>query len=262
VQATCQVLPPNFPGYRPYCPYTADPSPTGRWVAPDLERARKLISASGTEGQRIKAWATDPEEGAYVATLLRRLGYRTRLTTIRSLDDYFAAIFDPKNKVQIAALRWFADFPAASGFINSSIFDCTNFCDKAIDRLIAKAPALQTTDEPAANRLWARIDRELTDQAPWLFLYNTKQSDFVSSRVGNFQYKPAVRHPARPALGQVRQRSNDFGPGRRFIVVPASGISLGKMDARRECAQSVPASPRFISSRQPPSTEARRLRKN
>jgi YVTN family beta-propeller protein len=188
VESTCQVLPPNFPGYRPYCPYTADPSPTGRWVAPNLERARKLIAASGTKGQRIKVWATDRDQGAYVATLLRRLGYRTRLKTIASFADYIPAILDPKNKVQIAALRWFADFPTASGFINSAIFDCTSFCDKAIDRDIARARSLQAADGPAASRLWARIDRELTDQAPWLFLYNTRQADFVSTRVGNFQY--------------------------------------------------------------------------
>jgi YVTN family beta-propeller protein len=186
-EPTSQVLPPNNPGYRPYCPYTADPSPAGRWISPDLERARRLIAASGTEGQRIQVWATDRGEGAYVTTLLRRLGYRTRLKTI-PFDKYFPVILDPKNKVQIAAFRWFPDFPAASGFINSSIFDCAIFCDKAINRDIARARALQATDDPAANRLWDRIDRELTDQAPWLFLYNSRQADFVSSRVGNFQY--------------------------------------------------------------------------
>jgi peptide/nickel transport system substrate-binding protein len=28
-QPTCQILAPDLPGYRPYCPYTADPSPVG-----------------------------------------------------------------------------------------------------------------------------------------------------------------------------------------------------------------------------------------
>ena len=188
VQLTCQVLPPNFPGYRPHCPYTADPSASGRWVAPDLERARRLVAASGTEGTRVKVWATDEAEGEYMATLLRRLGYRTQLETIASLDKYDAAILEPSNKVQIAQFRWYADYPAAPGFINAVIFGCTFFCDRKIDRDIARARALQATDVTAANALWARIDRELTDQAPWLFLYNRKQADFVSSRVGNFQY--------------------------------------------------------------------------
>ena len=28
--ATCQQLPPNFPGYKPYCPYTLNPAPEGK----------------------------------------------------------------------------------------------------------------------------------------------------------------------------------------------------------------------------------------
>jgi peptide/nickel transport system substrate-binding protein len=34
-QVTCQYLPPNFPGYQPYCPYTLNPSPAGAWTAAD-----------------------------------------------------------------------------------------------------------------------------------------------------------------------------------------------------------------------------------
>src|SRR5262249_2355046 len=45
---TCQVLPPSFLGYRRYCPYTrGGPRADGRWTAPDLERARRLVAASG-----------------------------------------------------------------------------------------------------------------------------------------------------------------------------------------------------------------------
>jgi YVTN family beta-propeller protein len=190
-QPTCQVLPANFPGYRPYCPYTANPAASGRWLAPDLDKARRLVAASGTKGERVKVWAADKAEGAYVASLLHRLGYRTQLRTIIPFSKYTAAIqqfFGPRNTVQIAALRWFADYPTAAGFLATGIFNCSYFCDRKIDRQIARAHALQVTDTRAANALWVRIDRELTDQAPWLFLYNKKQADFVSSRVGNFQY--------------------------------------------------------------------------
>jgi peptide/nickel transport system substrate-binding protein len=41
---TCQILPPNFPGYTSYCPFTAAPNPsTGAWSGPDLARARRLV---------------------------------------------------------------------------------------------------------------------------------------------------------------------------------------------------------------------------
>jgi YVTN family beta-propeller protein len=185
---TCQVLPPNFPGYRPYCPYTANPSAGGAWVAPDLDRARALVAASGTKGQRVQVWTSDKAEGGYMATVLRELGYRAGVKTITPFDKYTTALFQNFATFQIAQFRWFPDYPAASGFINSAIFDCSYFCDRAIDREIARARTLQATDPVAANELWAKIDRDLTDQAPWLFLYNTKQPHFVSSRVGNFQY--------------------------------------------------------------------------
>ena len=50
---TCQLLPPNFPAYRRYCPYTVRPTEGGAWTAPDLERARKLVAESGTKGMRV-----------------------------------------------------------------------------------------------------------------------------------------------------------------------------------------------------------------
>lgn len=43
MRPTCQQLPPNFPGYEPYCPYTMEPGPGGEgvWAAPsvDIEEA-------------------------------------------------------------------------------------------------------------------------------------------------------------------------------------------------------------------------------
>jgi peptide/nickel transport system substrate-binding protein len=188
-EPTCQVLPPNFSGYKPYCPYTSGSTSDGRWHGPDVDKARRLVAASGTKGTSIKVWSYDRKEGEYVTHLLRRLGYRPQLRVVSPFTKYASEVFGPRSDAQIYALHWFADYPVASGFITTTIFSCSfGFCDRKIDRDIAHARRVQVTDPGAANALWARIDRELTDQAPWLFLYNPKQADFVSSRVGNFQY--------------------------------------------------------------------------
>ena len=55
---TCQLLPPNFPGYQRYCPYTLRPTKGGAWTAPDLVRARRLVAQSGTEGMRVDVSAS------------------------------------------------------------------------------------------------------------------------------------------------------------------------------------------------------------
>ena len=51
--ATCQIVAPTVPGYRRFCPYTIAPDGSGDWKAPDLAKARALIAASGTKGERI-----------------------------------------------------------------------------------------------------------------------------------------------------------------------------------------------------------------
>jgi peptide/nickel transport system substrate-binding protein len=65
------------------------------------------------------------------------------------------------------------------------------FCDPRIDAQIAQALKIQGTDPDAAVRLWVRIERELVDLAPWVALFTPQWADFVSKRVGNYQYNPA-----------------------------------------------------------------------
>src|SRR5205085_9090795 len=74
-RVTCQFLPPNFPGYQPYCPYTVNPNrATGAWTAPNLPKARKLIAQAGVAGARVQVWAAPyaAQWGPYVVGLLRR----------------------------------------------------------------------------------------------------------------------------------------------------------------------------------------------
>ncbi len=87
---------------------------------------------------------------------------------------------------------WFADAPAPSNFINllscSSPNNWGRFCNGAVDARIRRALRLQERDPAAANESWAALDRDLTDLAPWIFLYTPYGGDFVSKRVGNYQH--------------------------------------------------------------------------
>src|SRR6266536_6133600 len=76
-----------------------------------------------------------------------------------------------------------------------SLFSCSTpnwsqFCDRGVESRMQRANALQTTDTYLANRLWARIDRNIVDLAPVVPLITLKQVDIVSRRVGNYQYTP------------------------------------------------------------------------
>jgi YVTN family beta-propeller protein len=196
VTITCQVLPPGYPGYRPYCPYTADPDPGGRWQAPDLEAARSLVDASGTRGARVVVGPVlqrHTNAAKHLVAVLRELGYKVTLDSATSDEEVFRAVFD-EGRVQIGVFEWFGDSLAPSGFL--SAFTCdgsvgmTNLCDRGLEARMADAAALQPLDPAAAANAWAAIDREITDLAVWAPLVN-QGTDFVSARVGNYQFHPA-----------------------------------------------------------------------
>ncbi len=202
-QATCQILPPNFPGYRPYCGFSAGTATQRSWTAPDLAKARALIAASGTRGMKITVWSWELVRGfgPYAVKLLRSLGYRASLKVLG--DNYFSIVGDSRTKAQIGTVAWISDYPAASGFFNP-IFTCASFspnsrlnvndaafCDPRIDRQIKQASFEQATNPDAARGLWERIDRQTVNQAPWVPLVTPKSLDVLSKRVGNYQYSPA-----------------------------------------------------------------------
>ena len=47
---TCQLIPPDFPAYKPYCPFTVGADDDGKWTGPDLATAQDLVAKSGTRG--------------------------------------------------------------------------------------------------------------------------------------------------------------------------------------------------------------------
>ena len=208
-QPTCQALPPALPGYRPYCPYTLNPGPGGVWTAPDLARAERLVRASGTRGTRVTvvtgAFGTkipDGTTGRYLVSVLDQLGYRASLRVIADPSAYARTLYDSRQRTQVGWFSWYQDYPAPSDFIgplltchsfipdNPLNLNAAEFCDRRIDAHVKQALMLQPRNPNAAAALWARIDREIADQAPWVPIYNPRSLVMLSARVGNYQFDP------------------------------------------------------------------------
>ena len=200
-QPVCQVLPPGFPGHVDYCPYTKDPGT--KWSAPDMEKAKQLVEESGTKGQKVTIVPDDraisKAVGVYLQSVLTELGYETDVKPI-STNIQFTYIQNTNNKVQMSVTQWYQDYPAASDFLNI-LFGCSTFtegsdssiniagfCDKEIDAKMQAALALGVTDPEGANKMWAEIDKAVTDSAAAAALFTPKHLDFVSKRLGNFQF--------------------------------------------------------------------------
>jgi YVTN family beta-propeller protein len=192
---TCQQLPPNFPGYVPFCPYTADPTPggSGSWTAPDLEKAKRIVRHSGTAGMQVvfewppAFWREAPLLGDYMVELLGELGYRG------SVRSFSSEAFYTSREFQMALNGFAADYPAASNFFfddtcHASLAPYSAFCDPRIDAMVDRAIEMQAEDPSASGALWAEIDHAMVDQAPYLWLVNPIAVDFVSERVGNYQF--------------------------------------------------------------------------
>jgi peptide/nickel transport system substrate-binding protein len=203
---TCQILPPNFPGYKPYCPYTAGSDHT-KWTAPDIAKAKQLVQQSGTAGMKVVVnSATDETSKALALQMvsdLNKIGYKASTQLLTGSIQYpFVQNSNNSKKWQVAWSAWYQDYPVPADFLNV-LLGCGNihpgsdaspniaaFCDQAIQAKMTQASNMQLTDLAGANDLWAQVDHEVTDQAPWVDLYNPKQIDFLSKRVGNYQWNP------------------------------------------------------------------------
>jgi peptide/nickel transport system substrate-binding protein len=201
---TCQVLPPQFPGYKAYCPYTANPG-SGKWTAPDMAKAKQLIAQSGTAGATVKVntQTTEPYKswGLYFVSLLNKLGYKASLQALSPSIQY-PYVQNSSHKVQFAWSDWYQDYPAASDFLNillgcgsfhpnsNSSPNIAEFCDKGIQAKMDHALKTGVTDPAAANKEWAQVDKLVTDKAPWVAMMNEKYINFVSKRVKGFVFSP------------------------------------------------------------------------
>jgi YVTN family beta-propeller protein len=198
----CQVLPPNFPGYRRHCPYTANPTPDGSYHGPDFARATALVTRSGTRGMSVTVVSPfdDPPIVAaakYVARVLTRLGYKAQFASFTG-DNYFSS----DNPAQLGMAQWYMDYPAPMDFLGE--LSCTSgwpggYCNPAADNLFVQALDTQRTDPGRASAEWARLDRVLTDDAARLSLYNRLSTIVLSDRVGNYLSNPKYG----PLYGQM-----------------------------------------------------------
>jgi peptide/nickel transport system substrate-binding protein len=203
---TCQILPPNFPGYKPYCPYTAG-SDHSKWTGPDLAKAKALVKSSGTAGMKVVVNATTDETGkalaAQMVSDLNKIGYKASTQLLNGSIQYpYIQNSNNASKWNVAYSAWYQDYPAASDFLNvllgcGSIHahsdaspNIAEFCDPSIQAQMTKAENLGVTDATAANNIWAQVDHAVTDQAPWVDMFNPKQIDFLSKRVQGYQWNP------------------------------------------------------------------------
>jgi peptide/nickel transport system substrate-binding protein len=203
---SCQILPPNFPSYSPYCPYTAGSSTT-TWTAPDLTKAKALVKASGTAGMKVVVNGTTDQVGKALAEQmvsdLNAIGYKATTQLLAMSVQYpFVQNSSNSSKWNVGWSAWYQDYPAQSDFLNV-LLGCTTihpgsdaspniaaYCSPSTQAQINQAETLSATDPAAAAKMWTQIDHADTNAAPWVNMYNPKQIDFLSSNVHGYSWNP------------------------------------------------------------------------
>jgi YVTN family beta-propeller protein len=195
-QATpsCQLLPPTFPAYKPFCDYTVRPGPDARWHGTDLAKALQLVAASGTKGMRVQVTSGQDEAAAYVVRLMRSLGYRASLFEGDPNSGYEELVAGT-SPINVAAGGWAADFPTPSGFLEA-LQSChgpgnaTGLCDPSLDATMERAKQLQATDGAAAAVAWQTAERRVVSLAALVPTVTTLTTSFTGARVGNVAHHP------------------------------------------------------------------------
>jgi hypothetical protein len=236
---TCQIIPPGMPGYRPYCPFTVDPDRSGRWVGPDLSKARALVAASGTSGMRVTVWshAIDRPLARYASFVLQKLGYRARVE-ILSDAQWPRVVNDARRGAQAGVANWIVSDPTPAEFFDL-FFRCSSFrlgdpantrsseffCDPKLDQQMEKADRLRLSDPTRSAALWATIDRQVTHLALWVPLVSEK---FPRLRVLSRRQLPiqsCLGRAPRPALGPLtRPRQPRWLYAEPFVLADATHL--------------------------------------
>lgn len=217
---TCQLLPPDVPGYAPFCPFTrGGDDGTGAWRGPDLAEARRLVDRSGTAGAsvvlRLPAYLGDQAE--VISAALEDLGYRVDLE-LPDVDrfSYYTGIFEG-DVPDVGVFGWGSDYSSPAQFLVPLLacvspegrpevagagglsINLSGSCDPAVDERMRRALELRASDPYASAEAFRALDRELTELAAVVPFTNGTALVFVSSRVGNVQVNPK----AGPLLSQM-----------------------------------------------------------
>jgi peptide/nickel transport system substrate-binding protein len=201
----CQILPPNFPSYVPYCPFTTGSQTV--WSGPNLAKAKALVKASGTAGMKVVVDGTTDQVGKALAEQmvsdLDAIGYKATTQLLAMSVQYpFVQNSTNSSKWNVGWSAWYQDYPAQSDFLNvllgcGSIHPNSDaspniaaYCSSSTQAQISQAESEEATNPAAAAQLWTQIDHEDTNAAPWVNMYNPKQIDFLSSNVHGYSWNP------------------------------------------------------------------------
>jgi peptide/nickel transport system substrate-binding protein len=165
---TQNVLPPTYPSYRKLNLYPHN-----------LAKAKTLINQAGANGAKVTVWTRNVSDAVtaaqYYTSLLNQIGLEASLNVLPRAT-YYTTIGNVDTHAQTGWARWLEDYPHPLDWFDVLLNgdritnqDNNNYSwyknkktDAAIESL-KKAPILT----PAVNARWAKVEKQIMQQAPW-----------------------------------------------------------------------------------------------
>ena len=165
---TQNVLPPTYPSYRKLNLYPHN-----------LAKAKTLINQAGAKGAKVTVWTRNVSDAVtaaqYYTSLLNQIGLNASLNVLPRAT-YYTTIGNVDTHAQTGWARWLEDYPHPLDWFDVLLNgdritnqDNNNYAwyknkktDAAIESL-KKAPILT----PAVNARWAKVEKQIMQQAPW-----------------------------------------------------------------------------------------------
>jgi peptide/nickel transport system substrate-binding protein len=182
---TQNVLPPTYPSYRKLTLFSHN-----------VSKAKQLISQAGAKGAKVTVWTRDVSDARdaaqYYTSVLNNIGLDAKLN-ILPRTTYYTTIGNANTHAQTGWARWLEDYPHPSDWFDVLLNgnritaqDNNNYANYSskktngeIERL-NKAPVLTK----AVNAGWAKVEKQIMQQAPWAPWSNRVFPEFFSKKMG------------------------------------------------------------------------------
>jgi peptide/nickel transport system substrate-binding protein len=182
---TENVLPPTYPSYRKISLY-----------GHNIAKAKQMISAAGANGAKVTVWTRNVSDAVtaaqYYTSVLNQIGLNASLNVLPRAT-YYTTIGNVDTHAQTGWARWLEDYPHPLDWFDVLLNgnritsqDNNNFAwykNKKTDAQIEslkKAPILT----PAVNARWAKVEKQIMQQAPWAPWSNRVFPEFFSKSMG------------------------------------------------------------------------------
>lgn len=178
------LIPPGVQGYQKYDLYPAPA--TG-----DIAKAKKELGNTKVPTLTLVYDTTAPNEDKQAASIkadLKKIGINVKL--IGQDSDAWSATTTQSNNFDLTISGWQADYPGAyaqlqpifaSDQVGGGNYNQSKFKDPAVDSAINNATTL--TNKGQADAAWAKIDKQIMQQAPAVPLYYSHQAYLNGSNV-------------------------------------------------------------------------------